>query len=886
MSLSRRLFRLIGREPAPEEDIAAEFEAHLALKTDALVKAGLPPAEARREAERRFGTLDRFAEECRAIDRAERGERRRREWLASAFQDLRLAARSLRRSPGFAVSAVMVLATGIGLNATGFALLRGVVLRPLPYPGSDRLVAVYSSNPKGGWLATAASPTDFYDWERESRAFQAMVAWASSTSAATGNGPAEQVPVVEVTGGFERVVGIRPFMGRAFTPPDFVPGAPRVALLSFETWNGRFGRDPRVLARSWTLDGVPYRIVGIMPRGFAFPIGRTDAWLAFRTPKDVAEQRGGHYLSVTGRLADGATIEGARSELVTLADRIARTFPKSSAGWTVVLLPLHEDVVGDVRPTLLLLMTGVGLLLILACANVANLALVRAIGRSGEVAVRSALGAGRGRLLWHGAGEVLVLVGIGALGAIPVAAAGAGVIRRFAPEGVPRIADVRLDPQALLFTLGVTALAALLVSLAPARRIARLDLRTALAGSGGRSVGSRRGLHRWLVALETAVALTLLAVAGVLVKSKARLERVDPGFDPRSTLVASFSLPDKTYPTGDAIARFDHDLLDRLRGLPGVQTASLVMGLPLSRFGYSSSFTIDSVPVPDGVPQSAQLRIVSSDYFTTQRIPVVAGRGFTADDRRGGRPVLVISAAMARRFWPDGRFLGRYLRMGAEPGPGTDSVQGEIVGVAGDVRERGLDKDPRPILYAPLEQMPVSGVTIALRTTMTPLSLAPELRRIVAALDPELPLSGVRSMEDLVRAATASQRFRAWLMGFFAALATALAGLGVYSVISHIVAQRTREIGLRRALGASDRKVVAEVVSAGMRDAAIGAAAGLALGGFITTRLTRLLYQVRPADPLVLAVAAALFLGVALVACWVPARRATGSDPVEVLRGE
>jgi predicted permease len=451
---------------------------------------------------------------------------------------------------------------------------------------------------------------------------------------------------------------------------------------------------------------------------------------------------------------------------------------------------------------------------------------------------------------------------------------------------VPRIADVRLDPQALLFTLGVTALAALLVSLAPARRIARLDLRNALAGAGRRSVGSRRGLHRWLVALETAVALTLLAVAGVLVKSKARLERVDPGFDPRSTLVASFSLPDKTYPTGDAIARFDHDLLDRLRGLPGVQTASLVMGLPLSRFGYSSSFTIDSVPVPDGVPQSAQLRIVSSDYFTTQRIPVVAGRGFTADDRRGGRPVLVISAAMARRFWPDGRFLGRYLRMGAEPGPGTDSVQGEIVGVAGDVRERGLDKDPRPILYAPLEQMPVSGVTIALRTTMTPLSLAPELRRIVAALDPELPLSGVRSMEDLVRAATASQRFRAWLMGFFAALATALAGLGVYSVISHIVAQRTREIGLRRALGASDRKVVAEVVSAGMRDAAIGAAAGLALGGFITTRLTRLLYQVRPADPLVLAVAAALFLGVALVACWVPARRATGSDPVEVLRGE
>ena len=886
MSSLRRLFRLIGREPPVEEDIAAEFEAHLALKAEALVREGLSPAEARREAERRFGTLERFAAECRTIDRAERRERRRREWLVDAFHDLRLAARGLWRSPAFAASAALVLATGIGLNATGFALLRGVVLRPLPFPRSDRLVAVYSSNPKAGWPTIAASSTDFYDWNREARSFQAMVAWNAFTAAATGIGPAEQVPGVSVTEGFQAVTGIRPFLGRAFTTPDFETGAPRVALLSFEAWASRFGRDPGVTGKSWTLDGERYQIVGVLPPGFAFPAARADAWIPFRTPKDVATQRGGHFLSVVGRLADGATLDGARAELVTLADRIARTYPKTSAGWTVALRPLHEDVVGDVRPTLLLLMTGVGLLLILACANVANLVLVRAIGRSGEVAVRSALGAGRGRLLWHGASEVLVLVATGALGAIPLAALGAGLVRRFAPEGVPRLDQVRLDPQALLFTLGVTGIAALLVSLAPARRITRLDLRTALAGAGGRSVGTRSGLHRWLIAVETAVALALLSVAGVLVKSKARLEQVNPGFDPRTTLVASVSLPDKTYATADAIARFDDELLAGVRRLPGAQTASLVFGLPLSGFGYSSSFTIDSVPVPDGVSQSAQLRVVSTDYFTTQRIPIVAGRGFTADDRRGGRPVVMISAAAARKFWPDGRFLGRYVVMGAEPGPGDDKVQGEIIGVVGDVRERGLDREPRPILYAPLEQMPVPGVAIAIRTTVTPLSLAPGLRRIVAALDPELPLSDVRSMEDVVRAATASQRFRAWLMGFFAFLAATLAGLGVYGVVSHIVAQRGREIGLRRALGASDAQVVAEVVAAGMRDAAIGAALGLLLGGFITSRLTRLLYQVRPADPLVLALAAALFLGVALIACWVPARRATGADPVAVLRGE
>jgi putative ABC transport system permease protein len=781
---------------------------------------------------------------------------------------------------------VIVLAAGIGLNATVFTVLRGVVLRPLPFPRSDQLVAIYSSNPKAGWPTFAVSPTDFYDWAREAHSFQAMVAWSGYTAAATGIGPAEQVPVVAVTAGLQPVAGVSPLLGRAFAAPEFVPGSPRVAILSYDAWNSRFGRDSGVLGKRWTLDGESYQIIGVMPRRFAFPIEATAAWVPFRTPKDVATQRGAHYVWVAGRLADGASLDAARTELVTLAGRVAREFPKTNAGWTVHLLPLHEDVVGDVRPTLLLLMAGGGLLLALACANVANLVLVRAIGRSGEVALRSALGAGRGRLLWHGASEVLVLVTIGAIGAIPVAAFGAATIRRFAPQGVPRIDEVRLDATSLLFTLGITALAALLVSLAPARRIARIDLRTALAGTGGRGVGVGRGLYRWLVALETAVALALLAVAGVLVKSKARLEHVDPGFDPSATLVADVSLPDKTYATGEAVVRFQDELLGRIRQVRGVQSAALVFGLPLSDFGYSSSFTIDSVPVPDGVSQSAQLRVVSNDYFTTLKIPLIAGRGFTSGDRAGGRPVVLISAAAARKFWPDGRFLGRYVRVAAQPGPSDDRPQGEIVGVVGDVREQGLDKEPRAIIYANIEQVPVTGLTIALRATMAPLSLAPEVRRIVTALDPELPLSGVRTMDDVVRAATAQPRFRAWLMGFFALLATALAGLGVYGVISHIVAQRTREMGLRRALGASDHQVVGQVLRAGMRDAAIGAVLGLALGWMITRQLVKLLFEVRPGDPLVLALSAVLFLGIALLACWVPARRAMKSDPLIVLRGE
>jgi putative ABC transport system permease protein len=886
MAMFRSLFRLIGREPPPAEDVAAEFEAHLAMKADALARTGLSPEEARHEAERRFGPLSRYASECRAIDLAERRERRRREWWAGAVQSLRQAGRALLRAPAFTVTAVLVLALGIGLNATVFSVLRGVVLRPLAYPKPGELIRIYSSNPKEDWPRFSASPADFYDWSRESLAFRGMVAWSDNYSAATGIGGAEQVRVVSVTAGFQVVTGISPAMGRGFVTAEFENGAPRVAILSSGAWTSRFGRDVGAVGKRWTLDGESYEIIGVMPMGFEFPVGTVSAWIPFQTPREYASQRGAHYLDVVGRLAPGATIATARSELGTLAARIAREFPRSSANWTVDLRPLHEDVVENSRPTLILLMTGVGLLLLLACANVANLVLVRAIGRSGEVALRSALGAGRGRLLWHGASEVLVLVGAGALAAIPVAILGTSVIRRFAPEGVPRIETVRLDLSALLFTLGVTGLAALLVNLAPARRIVKVDLRSALSGGTGPSIGTRRGLHRWLVGVETALALALLAVAGVLVKSKMRLEQVHPGFDPSSTLTASVSLPDKGYGKSEQIVQFQTELLRRLREVHGVESAALVFGLPLTGFGFSSSFTIDSMPVPDGVSQSAQLRLASTDYFATQRIPVIAGRGFTAEDRRGSRPVVVISEAAARKFWPDGKFLGRFLRVAAQPGPDKDRPQGEIIGVVGDVRERGLDQEPRAIIYGHTELVPEGYLTLVLRTSVSPLSLVPEVRKIVSAMDPDLPLSEVRTMEAVVRQATASQRFRAWVMGFFALLAAGLAGLGVYGVISHIVAQRTREMGLRRALGASDTQVVAEVVRSGMRDAALGAAIGLGAGWLIARNLSKLLYQVAPADPAVLGLSAALFLGLAFTACWIPARRATRADPVVVLRGE
>jgi len=880
----RRLFRLSGKEPPPAEDIAEEFEAHLQMKAEALTKSGYSAEEARREAEARFGPLERFAIECRNIDQAERRQRRRKEWLTGMLQDLRLAGRGLLRAPAFTLTAVTVLALGIGLNTTVFSVLRGVVMRPLALPSPDRLVAIYSSNATAGWPEFSVSATDFFDWSRDARSFRSLVAWYEYEAAATGLGPAEQIPAAAVTSGFTEVTAVRPALGRGFVAADFEGGASRVVLISHGAWSTRFGGTVDVLGKLWTLDGENREIIGVMPPGFTFPARSSDAWLPFRMPADLASQRGAHYLTAAGRLADGVTLDRAQSEMVTLAARLERDFPRTNSGWTVLLRPMHEDVVRGARPTLLLLMTGVGLLLLLACANVANLVLVRSVERSAEVAVRSALGAGRASLLWHGASEVLVLVAAGAVAAVPVALLGADLIRRLAPEGVPRIDEVRLDASALLFTLAVTAVVALLVSLAPARRILRADLRTALAGSGSRHVGSPRRLHRWLVAAETAVALALLAVAGVLIKSKARLESVDPGLDPTSTLVASIALPTKRYPSSESIVRFQGELLARVAALPGVESAGLIFGLPLTGFGWSGSFMIDSVPVPDGVTQSAQVRVVSREYLTTQRIPIVAGRGFTSEDRRGSRPVVLVSAAAARRYWPGGNPIGHFVRLGVRPG--DDRPEGEIVGVVGDVRERGLDREPRPIVFALADQVAVDEIALVLRTRVSPLSVAPDLRRIVTALDPEMPLTGVRTMTDVVRDATAPQRFRAWLMGFFALLAAALAGLGVYGVISHIVAQRTREIGLRRALGASDYQVTREVVGTGMRDAALGAAAGLGIGWLITRKLAALLYQVTPGDPVVLAISGVLFLGIAFVACWIPARRATRADPALVLRGE
>jgi putative ABC transport system permease protein len=878
----RKLFRLSGREPPLAEDIAAEFEAHLQMKIDVLVRNGLSPAEARREAESRFGSLERFARECRMIDQAERKERRRREWWSALRRDLGQAGRALRRAPGFTLTAVLVLALGIGLVATVFSVLRSVVLRPLPFPGAERIVAIHSSHPGRGLLEFSASVPDFLDWRAETGVFRAMTAWAGYEASATGMGEAERVPAVAVTADYTAVTGVVPARGRWFAPAEFAAGGPRVAIIAHEAWTSRFGRDPAILGRQWILDGEPREIIGVMPPGFRFPVQRIDVWLPFRMPEDVATQRGAHYLTVAGRLADGATLESAAGRLVALAARLERDYPRSNTGWTVLLRPLHEEVVRDARPTLLLLMTGVGLLLLLACSNVANLVLVRSIRRSGEVAVRSALGAGRQRLVWHAVSEVLVLVGAGALAAVPVALLGTGLIRRIAPAGVPRIEAVQLDLPVLLVALGITALVAVLVSLTPARRILRADLRGALSGT--RSVGGHRGLHRWLVATETAVALALLAIAGVLIKSKQRLESVDPGFDPSSTLVASVALPGTRYPSGDHLVRFQQTLLEQVEALPGVESAALIFGLPLTGFGWSGSFVIDSVPVPDHVTQSAQLRIVSRDYFATQGVSIREGRGFGTADRRDSRRVLVVSETAMRRYWPDGKPLGHWVRMGVRPG--DDRPEGEIVGVVADLREDGLDREARPIVYALSDQVAVDEVSLVVRTRIAPLALAPEVRRTLAALDPDLPLSGVRTMESVVRDATAPQRFRTWLMGFFAALAAGLAGLGVYGVIAHIVAQRTRELGLRRALGATDRQVTREVVRSGMRDAGLGAVAGLALGWLITRQLSALLYQVGPGDPLVLGGAAALFLGIALIACWIPARRAIKADPALVLRGE
>lgn len=807
--------------------------------------------------------------------------------MRSLAEDFRHAVRAAGRMPAFTAMVALTLALGVGATTAVFSAVRAVLLRPLPYPSPEELVQVYST-----WQgqASTVSPPDFTDLRAENRSFRELAALNAGSSPLTGEGAAEQIPDAEVSGGFFAVLGVEPAIGRTLGLDDDRPGE-RVVVLGHGLWTRRFGADSGIVGRTIHVESEPYLVVGVMPRGFSYPLG-AELWTPIGfSAEALRTQRGAQYLDVIGRLKPGVTPAVATADLKAIAARLRDAYPRSNTDKDATLQPLRDALVGDARPALFALLGAVALVLLLACVNVAGLLLARGLVRTRDQAIRVALGANRRRLVSQMLAESLVLGLIGGGGGVLLAIWGSAAIAATDAAGIALLDQSRLDGPVLLFAITVTVLAGLLSGLLPAWRVTRssdLTRHIRSAASGGDR--SQRRTRASLVVVQLALAVILLVGAGLLLRSFRHLTRADFGFHPVGVQTFAALLPEARYDR-DRAGAFVLTLTDELARLPGVEVAGAVFGLPLTGFGYTiSAYQLDGRVLEDREQDRLNLnvRVVTPDYFRAMGIPVLRGRGFTAVDRATSRPVTVLSASAARLLWPDADPQGRTVLLGTRLGLGPDRprVGGEVAGVVGDVRDDGPATDPGPTLYVAHAQFPVGHLSWVMRSPGEPAALVEPARRALAALDPDLPMYRVRSMDQLVGAATARERLYLVLVGAFAVAATLLAAIGTYGVMAQLVVQRTHEFGIRLALGATPPSVVNRVLGAGARLALLGVMLGLGLAVLLMWRLGPLLPGVSPGDPFALAGATAVLLVAAALACFLPARRAARVDPMTALRGD
>jgi predicted permease len=882
----RRAFRLPWRSASRvRTEVDDELLFHLDMKVQELIDAGLRPTEAEQRARAEFGDLEYTRRYMNRTDRARMHDERRAELGDELRQDARFAFRQLRRNPGFTLIALVTLALGIGANTAIFSVVRGVLLRELPYQSPDRLIRVFSRFEEG---ATSVSPMDFTDWQRQATTFSALGASTDGTINLAGSGNAERYTQAHVTANMFQILGVRVRLGRTFAPGEDARGAPRVVILSEGLWRSRFGADPAIIGKSVTLDGFPTEIVGVAPAAMRYPYP-VDMWLTMRfSEKDVTDaNRGSRWLAVIGRLAPGATLARAQAEMNAIAVRLAERDPNHNAGYSTYLVALRDQMVGPVRPALIVLLAAVGLVMLIACANVASLMLGRTAARESEIAVRTALGAGRGRLVRQLLTESSCLALVGGVLGLALAVWGTRVLLALAPTDIPRLYDVRIDTSVLAFTVGTTVLAALIFGSIPALHASAaetaLQLRTGDRGSRTKP-GSARARSALVVA-EIMLALMLLAGAGLLIKSFSKLRDVNPGFDATHVSTFTVALPSVRYETIAQQRAFATTLLDQVHRISGVDSAAITFGLPLSGLSFQLSFDVAGRPAPPpNAEPRAQVRIVSPAYFATIGIPLVRGRSFTAVDREGSPRTLVISQETARRYFPGEDPIGKRIRFGWNRD--GDHLGGEIVGVVGDVRQRGLDADVTPHVYAAWDQWPVEEVTVVMRTRGDPAVPLKAAQRVVMAIDRDIPVYDAFTLESMVSRALGQPRFYVLLLSVFASLALVLAVVGIYGVIAYTVQQRTREIGIRIALGASRERVVSMVVRRGLILAAVGVALGTAGAWAMARVLQSLLFGVSARDPMTFAAVAALLGAVALLASWLPARRAARVDPLVAMRAE
>lgn len=798
------------------------------------------------------------------------------------LQDLRFAIRTFLKSPGFTLIAILALGLGIGANAALFTIINAVLLRPLPYQQPEKLLRIYETFLPSGY--GSVSTPNFFDWRKQNHSFEYLEGFSTGSVNLQGTGSPERIPEVVATAGLFDMLGAKPIRGRTFLPDEDQPGKPNVAVVSERLWRRRFAADPNLVGSQIILDGESTTVIGIMPVAFQFPPGSADRdiWMPLHFSQNNLKFRGSHWMAVVGRLKPGADITNATADMKRIAAGLAQQYPSNQKGRSVMVRSLQEVLVGNIRPALLVLMGAVGFVLLIACANVANLLLARAAARKREVAVRAALGAGRARLLRQFITEsVLLALAGGAFGAF-LGAEGVQALVFLAARQIPRASEVHLDGAVFLFLFGVSMAAGIIFGLAPAFQSARQDVQDGLkegARSGGIGARSAR-VRNALVIAEFALALVLLIGAGLLLRSFIALNGTESGLAARGVLTMSVSLPDAKYANSSMWQRFYEPALGRIQALPGVRAAGIISLLPLQNWGNNGNFGIDNRP--SGEPGSqpfAEYRIVSPGYFQALGIPILRGRDVSSQDSANSPPTVFINQALARRYFPGEDPVGHKIVWN---GACT------IAGVVGNIHQAGLDRAPMPELYFPAAQSGtlISGMTLVISTSVDPGSMTSAIESAIHSVDPSQPVFGVKTMERVVTDSLSNQRLYVSLLGVFALLALVLASAGIYGVMSYLVTQRTQEFGVRMALGASTNDVLRMVLRQAVLLIGAGVLIGLAGALALTRVLSGFLFHVKPVDLPTFAAVSAVLIAVALLATYLPAFRATRVDPMTALRYE
>lgn len=890
----RRRLADLKLSPIREHEIVEELSQHLEDQYEQNLRGSTTEAEAYRAVLLSLDESKLLGPELKRVERRVEqepvalGVERKNHMFGDLGQDLRYGLRMLMRSPSFTTIAVLALALGIGANSAIFSVVNTVLLRPLPYKNPDALMMLWEEATHLGFPQNTPSPAEFGDWRDQNTVFEGMAAMAQNNFNLTGAGEPERFDGRRVSANLFALLGVEPQLGRAFRPEEDQPGT-RVVVLGYGMWQRRFGGDASIIGRALTLNGESYTVIGVMPRSFqgipSFDNWKDQLWVPIAFSPEEATQRGNHFLEVIARLKPGVTQQKAQAEMDTIAARLAQLYPQDNLRIGVIVKPLHEQLVGNIKAALIVLLGAVGFVLLIACANVANLLLARAAVRQKEIALRLALGANRSRLTRQFLTESLLLATLGGAVGLLFSVVGINILKRFIPDSISQAQAIGLDGKVLIFTALISLVTGAIFGLAPASQASNFNLNDTLKEGGRDSGASRRGnrIRNLLVIGEVAISFVLLIGAGLLINSFLHLRNLDPGFRADHLLTMKLVLPELKYPDKQRRAPFYEEVLRRVGSLPGVESVAFAGNLPFTYNGDSVFVSVEGRPDPAPDQQvDVVTRVVSPGYFSTMKIPLVQGRDFNDQDKVDTAQMVVITEKTARHFWPGENPIGKRIKPGSSA---SQSPWREVIGVVKDVRQNDFIAEPKLQMYLAYRQTNAFAPNaLVVRTRVDPLSLGSTVQRTIWDVDKDQPVSDINTMENIVSAAVARQRFSMMLLGVFATLALVLAAVGIYGVMSYSVAQRTREIGIRMALGAQRSDVLKMTVKQGLKLVGFGLVIGLAVAFVLTRVMASLLFGVSATDPLTFLSISAVLLAVAVLASYIPALRATKVDPMVALR--